>query len=175
VTDNATGDAPMLPCLLDQIAESETIMSVSGDGAYDTKGFHEAIARRRAQAIILLAGAPSRGKIDARRRCPQCHPGCPSAPGAENLESMDGLSPTPCRNKDALFLAAVNGSWRVTSTAKLQSCRCVPLFSVDLRDWILPFNQHFLCLRSDVIEQFAATGPSFRWTKACLPAIVMEV
>ena len=52
VTDNAIGDAPMLPCLLDQIADSETIASVSGDGAYDTKGCYEAIARRGAQAII---------------------------------------------------------------------------------------------------------------------------
>jgi len=52
VTDNATGDAPMPPWLLDQIAQSDTIASVSGDGAYDTKGCHEAIARRGAQAII---------------------------------------------------------------------------------------------------------------------------
>jgi hypothetical protein len=40
VTDNTTGDAPMLPCLLDQI------------GAYDIKGCHEAIAPHGAQAII---------------------------------------------------------------------------------------------------------------------------
>lgn len=52
VTDNATGDAPMLPCLLDQIALDEPIASVSGNGAYDTKGCHEAIARRGAHAII---------------------------------------------------------------------------------------------------------------------------
>ena len=52
VTDNATGDAPMLPCLLDQIAGEERIASVYGDGAYDTKGCHEAIAQRGAQAII---------------------------------------------------------------------------------------------------------------------------
>ncbi|PLY42120.1 hypothetical protein CSZ94_12130 [Janthinobacterium sp. ROICE36] len=38
VTDNATGDAPILPCLLDQIPADETVSSVSGDGAYDTKG-----------------------------------------------------------------------------------------------------------------------------------------
>ncbi len=48
----ATGDAPMLPCLLDQIADDEAIASVSGDGAYDTKGCHEAIAQRSAEAII---------------------------------------------------------------------------------------------------------------------------
>jgi len=52
VTDNATGDAPMLACLLEQISVDETIASVSGDGAYDTKGCHEAIAQRGAQAII---------------------------------------------------------------------------------------------------------------------------
>lgn len=52
VTDNATGDAPILPCLLDQIPAEEIIASVSGDGAYDTKSCHEAIAQRGAQAII---------------------------------------------------------------------------------------------------------------------------
>jgi len=52
VIDNATGDAPILPCLLNEIAEDETIASVSGDGAYDTKACHEAIAQRGAQAII---------------------------------------------------------------------------------------------------------------------------
>jgi Transposase DDE domain len=52
VTDNATGDAPMLPHLLEQISVDEPIASVSGDGAYDTKGCHEAIARRGAQAVI---------------------------------------------------------------------------------------------------------------------------
>lgn len=44
VTKNATGDVLILPCLLDQLAEDETIASVSGDGAYDTKACHEAIA-----------------------------------------------------------------------------------------------------------------------------------
>ena len=52
VTDNATGDAPILPCLLDQIPFDETIASVSGAGAYDTKTCHEAIAQRGAQAVI---------------------------------------------------------------------------------------------------------------------------
>lgn len=52
VMDNATDDAPMLPCLLDQIDASEGIASVSGDGAYDTKSCNEAIALRGGQAII---------------------------------------------------------------------------------------------------------------------------
>ena len=52
VTDNATGDAPMLPCLLDQIPAGETVASISGDGVHDTKGCHEAIAQLGAQAII---------------------------------------------------------------------------------------------------------------------------
>ncbi len=52
VTPNSVGDAPMLPALLGQIDSEEAVLSVSGDGAYDTKGCHEAIALRQAQAII---------------------------------------------------------------------------------------------------------------------------
>lgn len=52
VTPNSVGDAPMLPALLGQIDPEEVLLSVSGDGAYDTKACHEAIARREAQAII---------------------------------------------------------------------------------------------------------------------------
>jgi len=79
VTDNATGDAPILPCLLDQIPAEEMIASFSGDGAYDTKGCHEAIAQRGAQAIIptrknakpwknLRPGAKARNAILATTR-----------------------------------------------------------------------------------------------------------
>ena len=52
VTDNTVGDAPMLPELLGQIPAEEEIASVSGDGAYDTRGCHEAIAQREAEAVI---------------------------------------------------------------------------------------------------------------------------
>lgn len=52
VTDNSVGDAPVLPALLSQIPADERIASVSGDGAYDTKDCHEAIALRAADAII---------------------------------------------------------------------------------------------------------------------------
>jgi hypothetical protein len=54
VTDNSIGDAPMLPNLLGQISTEEQIASVSGDGSYDTKGCHEAIALRQADAIIPI-------------------------------------------------------------------------------------------------------------------------
>jgi len=52
VTENDVGDAPMLPELLGQIPPDEVLNSVSGDGAYDTKECHNAIAERGAQAII---------------------------------------------------------------------------------------------------------------------------
>ncbi len=52
VTTNAIGDAPVLPGLLAQIPKGETILSVGGDGAYDTRNCHAAIAARNAQAII---------------------------------------------------------------------------------------------------------------------------
>ena len=78
VTDNGTGDAPMLPELLSQILPDEPIASVGGDGAYDTKACHAAIALRNAQAIIpprknarawkgTQAGASSRN--EALRAC----------------------------------------------------------------------------------------------------------
>lgn len=51
-TPNSVGDAPVLPSLLGQIDPHEPLLSVSGDGAYDTKACHEAIALRQAQAII---------------------------------------------------------------------------------------------------------------------------
>jgi hypothetical protein len=54
VTDNSVGDAPMLPELLRQVPQTETIATVSADGAYDTKGCHEAIALREAAAIIPI-------------------------------------------------------------------------------------------------------------------------
>jgi hypothetical protein len=42
LTDNATGDVPMLPQLLAQIPQDELLRSVSADGVYDTKAYHEA-------------------------------------------------------------------------------------------------------------------------------------
>lgn len=52
VTSNSVGDAPMLPELLAQIASTTTITTVTGDGAYDTKACHAAIAAIGASAII---------------------------------------------------------------------------------------------------------------------------
>lgn len=52
VTSNRVGDAQVLPDLLNQIPQDERIDSVSGDGAYDTKRDHTAIAERNAEAII---------------------------------------------------------------------------------------------------------------------------
>lgn len=52
VTTNAIGDAPTLPDLLEQIPEDGPILRVGGDGAYDTKNCHAAIAERGADALI---------------------------------------------------------------------------------------------------------------------------
>lgn len=52
VTSSSIGDAPMLPDLLDQIPPDEEISSVTGDGAYDTRKCHDAIAARSAHAVI---------------------------------------------------------------------------------------------------------------------------
>ena len=51
VTDSPVGDAPMLPCLLSQIPEGETIASVAADGSYDGRACRDAIATRGIQAF----------------------------------------------------------------------------------------------------------------------------
>ena len=48
------GDALVLPDLLAQIPQDEQIRSVGGNGAYDTKKCHAAIAARRAHAVIAV-------------------------------------------------------------------------------------------------------------------------
>lgn len=52
MTTNANGDGQTLPDLLGQIPEDETILSVGGDGAYDTRNCHAAIAGRGAEPVI---------------------------------------------------------------------------------------------------------------------------
>ena len=52
MTTNSNGDGQTPPDLLRQIPEDETILSVGGDGAYDTRNFHAVIARRGADPVI---------------------------------------------------------------------------------------------------------------------------
>ncbi len=52
LTGSCVGDAPVLPELLAQIPEGEAIASVTGDGAYDTRGCRDAVAHRGADALI---------------------------------------------------------------------------------------------------------------------------
>lgn len=52
VTTSNVGDAPMLPELQSQIQSDQEIGSVTGDGAYDTRKCHDAIAARGAHEII---------------------------------------------------------------------------------------------------------------------------
>ncbi len=51
VTDNRQSDAQMLSSLLAQIPSNEPIACVSGDGAFDTKACHEAIAARGCNGV----------------------------------------------------------------------------------------------------------------------------
>jgi hypothetical protein len=133
VTDNATGDAPILPCLLDQIPADEPVASVSGDGAYDTKGCHEAIAQRGAQAIILPAKTPSHGRTSI---VPVPKPAMPSWWPRAGLAGESGKSgvviigAASSRPRCVASSCSVNASWRVTSTVKSPSCRSVPLYSI---------------------------------------------
>ena len=52
VTGRNSGDAPMLPELLNQIPGDRAICSVTADEAYDTRNCHNASAARGAHAVI---------------------------------------------------------------------------------------------------------------------------
>jgi hypothetical protein len=52
VTSSTIRDSPILPDLLNQIAPDQEIGSVTGDGAYDARKCHDAIAARNAHAVI---------------------------------------------------------------------------------------------------------------------------
>ena len=107
VTDNATGDAPILPCLLDQIPADEPVerqrrwclqcqrLPLSDHATWGTGGYPNAQERQ------AMDGPAS------WRHSPQCHPGGHAPAGQENLEEMERLSPAqPCRDQDALLQAA---------------------------------------------------------------------
>lgn len=53
-TSNSEGDSPVLPDLLAQIPADQPIGTVTGDGAYDTRTCHTAIAGRGGTAIIPI-------------------------------------------------------------------------------------------------------------------------
>ena len=66
ITGSNTGDAPMLPYLLNQIPHGQKIGSVTADGAYDTRRCHSAIADRGATAVI--PPRPRRAAMEANHR-----------------------------------------------------------------------------------------------------------
>ena len=53
-TSSREGDSPVLPDLLAQIPADQPIATITGDGAYDTRACHTAIADRGATAIIPI-------------------------------------------------------------------------------------------------------------------------
>jgi hypothetical protein len=83
VTTNAIGDAPILPALLAQIPTHERIATVSGDGAYDTKKCHAAIARRMPMRSFLFAEMGCHGRRMARASRPATKHSAPSSGSAE--------------------------------------------------------------------------------------------
>ena len=123
------GDAPMLPELLDQIPAEAEIGSVTGDGAYDTRRCHEAVADRGADAVIpprknAKPWKPSKAGAIARNEALRA-----SKYRARSIwrkwSGYHRLSPR--RDEDAPRKApGAEGSWRVTSTPASPNSRSVP-------------------------------------------------
>ena len=126
VTDDSIGDAPVLPALLNQIPVDEKIATVSGDGAYDTKDCHEAIALRVAYAIVptrknanpgrRTAAVPMRVTIYCTRRV-----GWAVRSGRNGAAIIsEALSKPRCAASNCW----ANASWRVTTTVRSPNYKC---------------------------------------------------
>jgi hypothetical protein len=68
-TPSRDGDSPVLPHLLEQIAEDEEIGTVTADGAYDTCRCRSAILARDAVPIILIRKNGRLWKEDSPAAC----------------------------------------------------------------------------------------------------------
>lgn len=68
-TPSRDGDSPILPDLLDQIAEDEQIGSVTADGAYDTRRCQSAILARNAFQIIPVRKNARLRREDSSAAC----------------------------------------------------------------------------------------------------------
>jgi hypothetical protein len=95
----------MLPELLKQIPATEPLLSVRGDGAYDTKACYEAISSRQAAAIIPTRKNAKRWKENtAGAKARNETLAATAVSRADDMEKMERLSSTKfSRNKDALF------------------------------------------------------------------------
>lgn len=78
IAGNHIGDAPVLLDILSQIPEEQDIVSITAEGAYDTRKCHDAFADRGADAVIppgknanhrktATEGAMAKTKLCARR------------------------------------------------------------------------------------------------------------
>ena len=69
ITDHRQGDAAQVEELLSQLGFSEPLASVSGDGAYDTRGFYRAVHARGAEVIVppRRNGKPWKDRADFAR------------------------------------------------------------------------------------------------------------
>jgi hypothetical protein len=108
ITGSNTGDAPMLPNLLNQIPHDQEIGSVTVDGAYDTRRCHNAIAERGAAAVI--PPRPRHPAMEANHR--RCHrqerrTARIKISGPGTLAKLERIPPPePRRDEDALHETA---------------------------------------------------------------------
>ena len=73
ITGNDVGDAPVLPALLAQIPEDEDIASVTADGAYDTRRWHNEALRAADHLGRTIwrwwSGYHRRSRIETKMHC----------------------------------------------------------------------------------------------------------
>lgn len=109
----------MLPQLLEQVPAQEPLLTVTGDGAYDTQPVHAAVMQRNAMPCHAMPchvmschvnHYPEKECPDAQRRylcASQCGHRRMQALWAQAMEKLERLPPTePGGDQDALHQAA---------------------------------------------------------------------
>lgn len=106
VTSNNVTDAAVMPQLLAQVPDDDPLLTVTGDGAYDTQPVHTAVMQHQCHSHH----SPEKECQDAQRRClcaPQCGYPRMQALRSQAVEKLEWLPPAqPGRDQDELHQAA---------------------------------------------------------------------
>jgi hypothetical protein len=144
VTDNATGDAPMLPCRSTRSPMTKSSRASVATAPTTRRAVMRPLRREVRSEVhrqsSRRAKMPSRGRIDVPAPLPATPSWTPRAGlagqyGRSGLAIIDVASSKP---KCVASSCSVNGLWRVTSTAKSQSCRYVQTSSIATHGWARP-------------------------------------
>jgi len=132
VSDNATGDAPIMPCLLDQIPATRPSRASAAMVPMTPKAVNRRSRYMGRRQLSPLAGTPSHERTSVL----VLKPATPSWRPRAFLAGRSGRSGAAItgaalsRPRCVASRCLGNASWHVTSTARSPNCSSAPLSSI---------------------------------------------